>query len=73
MTALHTSDLDHDLFAALHTAETVTFTADGEGTLRTHTADAWHGSDHFEATAPTSTAALALAMTGLRAEMGSAL
>lgn len=73
MTALHTSDLDHDLSAALHTAETVTFTADGEGITRTHTADAWHGQDHFEATAPTSAAALRLAMTGLRAAMGGAV
>jgi len=71
MSAPHTSDLDHDLFAALHTAETV-FTAAGSGTARTHTADAWHGADHFEATAPTSTAALSLAMTGLRVAMGGA-
>jgi hypothetical protein len=63
----HTSDLDHDLFAALHEAEVVLFTATGEGAARTHTADAWFGPTHFEATAVTATAALAMAMTGLRA------
>ncbi|MCW2903357.1 MAG: hypothetical protein JWO67_5622 [Streptosporangiaceae bacterium] len=72
MTALvdHTSELDRALAMVLphHDAEGVHFA----GSENAHTADAWIGKTHFEATAPTCVQALAAAITGLHAAIGGA-
>jgi hypothetical protein len=62
----HTSDLDHDLFAAIltrHEAAYVTFAPCGV----LHTAYAYSATARFVGTAQTSAQALGLAMAGLRA------
>jgi hypothetical protein len=80
MTAPHTSDLDHELAAALHHADRVhadevCFAVTGraeDGTPTLYAVTVYRDWHSFTAEGADKTVALATAMTGLRAAMGGA-
>lgn len=73
MTSVHTSDLDHAIADALHTAERVVFTVTdwaADGTPAEYRVTAWRAGAQFISRAATPTEALARAMQLLRAATG---